>query len=156
MKDCEMNKRLNSETLWTDTISPWITEHFIFLGFKKPRDFMKVRLYDFFNLDCVDNNRAEEMILGLLHFLYPEREERADRSPKKTAALQVIVNVFMPKANEMTIGDLITKEEFSEEEMLNVFDYVTQSFYKSSEYDCRHYKFSNLKDIKRKNKISVQ
>lgn len=56
----------------------------------------------------------------------------------------------------MTIGDLITKEEFSEEEMLNVFDYVTQSFYKSSEYDSRHYKFSNLKDIKRKNKRSVQ
>lgn len=42
------------------------------------------------------------------------------------------------------------------QKMLNVFDYVTQSFYKSSEYDCRHYKFSNLKDIKRKNKRSVQ
>ena len=62
----------------------------------------------------------------------------------------------MPKANEMTIGDLITKEEFSEEEMLNVFDYVTQSFYKSSEYDSRHYKRTNLKDIKRKKKRSVQ
>lgn len=81
MKDCEMNKKLNSETLWTDTIAPWITEHFIFLGFKKPRDFMKVRLYDFFNLDCVDNNRAEEMILSLLHFL--SRKGRTSRQFSK-------------------------------------------------------------------------
>ena len=35
----EFREKLNSKTMWTETIEPWITDHFIFLGFNKPKDF---------------------------------------------------------------------------------------------------------------------
>lgn len=147
----EFREKLNSKTMWTETIEPWITDHFIFLGFNKPKDFMKVRLFDLFNLDCVDNNRAEEIILGLSHLLYPEREKRGEPTPKRYAYYRILSSL-MPDPTLMTIEDLISEPFFAENEMLAIFDCVTQYFYKSDEYDSRHYKYGSLTEIKNKNK----
>ena len=149
MENANMKEKLNSETLWKESVDSWVAEHFAFLGFKKAGDFMKVRLYDFFNLDCVDNNRAEEMIVGLLHFLYPDREEYYESYMPLEVHAKMMINL-MPHPSEITIGDLLKEESFSEEEMLLMFDYITQSFYKSDEYDSRHYKYGNIREIKRK------
>ena len=142
----EFREKLNSKMIWTETIEPWITDHFKFLGFNKPKDFMRIRLFDLFNLDCVDNNRAEEIILGLSRLLYPKRKERGDSTPKRYAQCRIMF-FLMPDPTIITVEDLISETFFAENEMLALFDYVSQRFYKSSEYDSRHYKYWNLNEI---------
>lgn len=78
MKQSELERKLHSTSEWKKTVVPWIADHFVFLGFQCANDFMEVRLYDFFNLDYVNNNRAEEMILGLDKLLNPTRKDEFD------------------------------------------------------------------------------
>ena len=142
----ELKRRIRSKKEWRASADPWLIEHFLLLGFKRPKDFMRLRLFDFLNLDCVDNNRAEEMIVGLSRFLYPGKEKFGDSSPRRRAYCRVLLNI-LPHPSDMTIKDLISEMFFTVEEMLEVFDYVTQCFYKSGEYDNRNYKYWNIKDI---------
>ena len=142
----ELERKLKSNKEWKSSTDSWIIEYFEFLGFKCPNDFMKVRLYDFFNLDCVDNNKAEEMILGLSRFLYPEKEESVESSPRRNAQCLILVNL-LPDPSEITIEDLISETFFTEEEMMQIFDHITQCFYRSDEYDSRNYKYWNLNSI---------
>jgi len=149
MENKYLEEKLNSKTMWTDVIDPCVTDHFIFLGFDKPADFMEVRLFDLLNLDCVDNNRAEEMILGLSRFLYPERDDYSKEPDKEELEYQMYIAGVNHNPDEMTIGELLEDEFLSEEGLLGVFDWATQRFYKSDEYDSRHYKYGRLSEIKK-------
>lgn len=143
MENNDFERKLNSKTIWVDVIDPCVTEHFIFLGFKRPADFMDIRLFDLFNLDCVDNNRAEELVLELSRFLYPDRDEYSE----ETLECQMYEAGVNYNPDELTIGELLEDETLSEEGLLGVFDWVTQHFYHSDEYDSRKYRYENLKAI---------
>ncbi len=149
MENKNLNEKLNSKTMWTEAIDPCVTDHFISLGFNRPDDFMNIRLFDLFNLDCVDNNRAEEMVLDLSRFLYPDRDEFSEEPEQENLKYQMLVAGTTYNPDEITIGELLEDELLSEEGLLGVFDWVTQRFYKSDEYDSRHYKYSKLSEIKR-------
>lgn len=43
--------------------------------------------------------------------------------------------------------DLICAETMSEEEMLYVFDFLSQSFYRSNEYNSRKYLYGSVREL---------
>ena len=55
----KFERKLLDQIEWKTQPENYITTHFVLLGVTCPNDFMKIRVYDFLNLDMVDNNRAE-------------------------------------------------------------------------------------------------
>lgn len=146
-KSLELERKLNSETEWIEDEDGYIADHFIFLGFHCPEDFMKIRVYDFLNLDMVDNNRAEEMIVYLSDFLYPDREQHSETLVIGTT--ESVINWLdeNPDLSEVLLRDLICDEELCLEDMLYLFDCISMSFYHSSEYNSRKYRYSHISEI---------
>ena len=150
MKQTEIERRLHSTSEWKKTVDPWVADHFEFLGFQCADDFMRIRMYDFFNLDCVDNNRAEEMILGLDKLLNPTRKDKFDdyfdQRFEKRRVLKLIKDIN-GAFEKVTIKDLLDETDLSVKGILALFDCVTRYFYKSDEYDSRSYKYSSIDEI---------
>ena len=153
-KSIEFKRKLNSEKEWKTSADPWIIEHFEFLGFRCPRDFMKIRFYDFLNLDCVDNNRAEEMLVALSDFLFPGREEYPDYEKRLEEKKYERKWIKENKNNiaDITIGIVLNDENLSKQGFLDIFDIITQSFYHSTEYDSKRYKYCNISEIPNRKK----
>ena len=148
----EFERKLRSNKEWRFSTDIWIIEHFEFLGFKCPQDFMRLRFYDYFNLDCVDNNRAEEMLLALSDFLFPDREEDLDYEEhlEEEKYIHSWLKEHKNIIADTRIEDILCDENISKDGFLELFDCITQCFYKSSEYDSRHYKYGNLNAIPKK------
>lgn len=146
-KMLELERKLYSETEWIEETDGYIADHFIFLGFHRPEDFMKIRVYDFLNLDMVDNNRAEEMIVALSDFLYPDRESYSDILYGGTT--EPVMNWLSenPDLSEVLLRDLICAEELCLEDMLYIFDCISMSFYNSKEYNSRKYRYGHISEI---------
>lgn len=147
-KVSELKRKLYSDTEWKDVIDNLLYPHFISLGFHCPEDFMKIRVYDFLNLDMVDNNRAEEMIVALSDFLYPEREKHSEMMGKGTT--EAILKWLEEHADlsKVLLRELICDDILCLEDMLYVFDCISMSFYHSNEYNSRKYHYSHIRDIK--------
>lgn len=145
----ELERKLKSNKEWKSSTDLWIIEHFEFLGFKCPKDFMKVRFYDFFNLDCVDNNRAEEMLIALSDFLYPHREDYFDYYDRLDEKKYIRKWLKEHKSNidDVRIEEILCDGNLSKEGFRNIFDVITQCFYRSREYDSRNYKYWSLNSI---------
>lgn len=52
-----------------------ILHFFTEIGVTKVSQLLTMRIYDFLNLNHIDNNIAEEALLCLYRYFYPEREE---------------------------------------------------------------------------------
>ncbi len=153
-KSIEFKRKLNSEKEWKTSADPWIVEHFEFLGFRRPSDFMKIRFYDFLNLDCVDNNRAEEMLVALSDYLHPRREEYPDYEKRLEEKKYERKWIKEHKNNiaDVTIGIVLNDENLSKQGFLDIFDFITQNFYHSTEYDSKRYKYWNISEIPNRKK----
>lgn len=143
----DIERKLLDKIEWTKQEENYVVDHFLFLGFTCPNDFMKIRVYDFLNLDMVDNNRAEEMIVYLSHYLFSDREEYSETYGNRTTP--EILNWLKdnPDPQKTTLKDLICAETMSEEEMLYVFDFLSQSFYRSNEYNSRKYLYGSVREL---------
>lgn len=147
-KSLELERKLYSKTEWIEEPDGYVADHFISLGFQCPEDFMKIRVYDFLNLDMVDNNRAEEMIVYLSDFLYPDREQYSD-VVFEGGTTKSVMNWLTehPDLSEVFLRDLICAEELCLEDMLYVFDCISMSFYHSKEYNSRKYRYGHISEI---------
>lgn len=146
-KMLELERKLYSYTEWLDETDGYIADHFISLGFQCPEDFMKIRVYDFLNLDMVDNNRAEEMIVYLSDFLYPYREQYSDILEGGTTEAVMNWLTENPDLSEVLLRDLICAEALCLEDMLYIFDCISMSFYHSKEYNSRKYRYGHVSEI---------
>ena len=147
-KMMEFNRKLYSDIEWRKEIEACITDHFIHLGFQCPEDFMKIRVYDFLNLDMVDNNRAEEMVVALSKFLIPDREDYSQIYVKGTN--EKVLNWLCGYVNwgDITLRELICDKNLCIDEMQYIFDCISMSFYHSAEYNSRKYRYNHLSNIK--------
>lgn len=143
----KFERKLLDQIEWKTQPENYITTHFVLLGFTCPNDFMKIRVYDFLNLDMVDNNRAEEMIVYLSKYLFPDREEYTESYGRTTT--KKILNWLESHSDpaKTTLKDLICTESMSMEEMLYVFDFLSQSFYHSDEYNSRKYLYGSIREL---------
>ena len=150
----DFERKLYSEKEWKSSADPWIIEHFEFLGFKCPRDFMRIRFFDFLNLDCVDNNRAEEMLSALSDFLFPFRDDSYDCKKRfeEKKYIRKWIAEHTPTIDNVRIKDVLFDRNLSKEGFLDIFDCITKCFYNSKEYDKRKYKYSSIHDIPRSSK----
>ena len=146
-KEKELERNLQSRTTWQETTDEAICALFRGLGFHCPEDFMEGRVYDFLNLDRVDNNRAEEMIVALTQLLYPDKKQYPDRFDAVWTEPLMLWLIGHPDPSTVTLRDLICDEKLSLEEMLHAFDAVSMGFYYSPEYNSRKYRYGHRREI---------
>ena len=140
--------RFNSPE-WRSADKDSIYVVFEMLGFKKVADVMQLRVFDLLNLNRINNNRAEEMLLCIYRFLYPNKKlddgiyyDEIDqyfsyREWKKTHK----------QLDQVTVSDILLTDGINQVALLRIFDGVTSAFYKSSEYNSRKYRYNNLYEL---------
>lgn len=57
------------------------------------------------------------------------------------------VPLWHKKLDQVTVSDILLTEGINQAALLRIFDGVTAAFYKSSEYDSRRYRYSDLKEL---------
>lgn len=134
---------------WRSVDKDGIYVIFDILGFKSVEDVVQLRVFELLNLNRINNNRAEEMLLCIYRLLYPNRKlddgifnDEIDqyfsyREWKKSHK----------KLDQVTVSDILLTEGINQAALLRIFDGVTAAFYKSSEYDSRSYRYSDLKEL---------
>ena len=143
----ELERKLCGKEEWRKETDEYLSDYFVCLGFECPKDFMEIRVYDFLNLDMVDNNRAEEMSVALSVFLFPERERYSKALNKGTT--ETILNWLKEHEDlsKVLLRELICDNNLSLEDMLYVFDCISMSFYHGEEYNGRKYRYSHIDEI---------
>lgn len=122
---------------------------FDILGFKKVADVMQLRVFDLLNLNRINNNRAEEMLLCIYRLLYSNK--KLDDGIYNDEIDQYFSYREWKKSHkrldQVTVSDILLTEGINQAALLRIFDGVTTAFYKSSEYDSRKYRYSNLLEL---------
>lgn len=146
-KMLELERKLYSDTEWIEETDGYIADYFVNFGFQCPEDFMRIRIYDFLNLDLIERDFAEEIIERLSVFLYPDRGTWSE--PTEWGTTEAVVNWLTehPDLSKVFLRDLICDEELSLEDMMYLFDLVSMSFYHSSEYNSRKYRYGHISEI---------
>ncbi|MBE6780445.1 MAG: hypothetical protein E7545_05645 [Ruminococcaceae bacterium] len=123
------------------------------LGFRTLDEVLNIRMFDLFNLQDVNNNRAEEFFVTVFKFLYPDKtiDYNIYYDSNKEKTFYIKWKEKHPLDIDVLVKDVLIQEEFEVGTMLCIYDYVTQAFYRSSEYDNRKYRYMNYSNLKNKN-----
>lgn len=131
-----------------------ILHFFTEIGVTLVNQILTMRIYDYLNLNHIDNNIAEEALLCLYHFFYPEREELDDMI--RYCEMDQPVDLRRWRRNiqreDVTVGDLLAREFINEDALSRIFYFISQSFYKSDEYDWHEYRYFDYDDYLRHRK----
>lgn len=136
---------------WRSVDKDNIYSVFDMLGFKRVSDVMPLRVFDLLNLNRINNNRAEEMLLCIYRLLYPNK--KLDDGIYYDEIDQYFSYREWKKSHKqldkVTVSDILLTEGINQAALLRIFDGVTTAFYKSSEYNSRSYRYSNLQDLRK-------
>lgn len=136
---------------WQRVDKDSVYEVYLPLGIKKVSDVMQLRVFDLLNLCHINNNRAEEMLLCIYRLLYPN--QRIDEGIYYEEIEQYFSYREWKKSHKrldrVTVSDILLTEGINQAALLRIFDGVTTAFYKSSEYNSRSYRYSNLQDLRK-------
>ena len=141
-----LKEKLYSTKNWRLEISPRLVEHFSFLGFNCPKDFTGIRLFDLLNLNLVDCSRAAEILTELSEYLFPCRVSYDGSKAAESRAIRTWMEDHGDFSTTL-IGDLLLDDSLSLEAALKIFDQAAKSFYHSSEYNTRCYRYGNICEI---------
>ena len=122
------------------------------LGFRTVNEVLNIRVFDLFNLQDVDNNRAEEFLLTVFKYLYPDKtvNQNIYYNEKEQEPLYKKWSEKHPKFETVKVRDVLIQDGLEVGTMLCVFDYATQEFYKSNEYNNRKYRYTSYSALKKK------
>lgn len=136
---------------WRSVDKDNIYSLFDMLGFKRVSDVMQLRVFDLLNLNRINNNRAEEMLLCIYRLLYPNK--KLDDGIYYDEIDQYFSYREWKKSHKqfdkVMVSDILLTEGINQAALLRIFDGVTTAFYKSSEYNSRSYRYSNLQDLRK-------
>ena len=122
------------------------------LGFRTVNEVLNIRMFDLFNLQDVDNNRAEEFLLTVFKYLYPDKkvDQNIYYNEKEQEPHYKKWSEKHPKFETVKVRDVLIQDGLEVGTMLCVFDYATQEFYKSNEYNNRKYRYTSYSALKKK------
>lgn len=128
-----------------------ILHFFTEIGITKVSQLLTMRIYDYLNLNHIDNNIAEEALLCLYCYFYPEREELDEMIRYYEMDQPVDLRRWRRTINcrQVTVVDLLAKEFINEDALSRIFYFISQSFYKSDEYDWHEYRYFDYDDYLR-------
>ena len=128
-----------------------ILHFFTEIGITKVSQLLTMRIYDYLNLNHIDNNIAEEALLCLYRYFYPEREELDEMIRYYEMDQPVDLRRWRRTINcrQVTVVDLLAKEFINEDALSRIFYFISQSFYKSDEYDWHEYRYYDYDDYLR-------
>lgn len=121
------------------------------LGFRTVNEVLNIRVFDLFNLQDVDNNRAEEFLLTVFKYLYPDKtvDQNIYYNEKEQEPLYKKWSEKHPAFETVKVRDVLIQDGLEVGTMLCVFDYATQEFYKSNEYNNRKYRYTSYSALKK-------
>lgn len=118
------------------------------IGITHVKQLLSMRIYDYLNLNHIDNNIAEEALICLYRFFYPERLELDDmiRYHEVDQPLNLTKWKRSIICKNVTVSDLLTREFVNENALSRIFYFVSQNFYRSDEYNWREYRYYDYVD----------
>ena len=122
---------------WINVDEENSSQIFYDLGFRTVNEVLNIRVFDLFNLQDVDNNRAEEFLLTVFKYLYPDKtvDQNIYYNEKEHEPLYKKWSEKHPEFETVKVRDVLIQDGLEVGTMLCVFDYATQEFYKSNEYN---------------------
>ena len=143
-------RKLYSHT-WVRQLEYREMKRFSILGFRWPADFLEIRIFDFLNLYKVDSGIAEELIIELYKFLNPnlDVDEAMICGEMDQTFEYARWNKLHQDLSTVTIKDIVLTEDINKAAIIHIYKRVCDAFYKSQEYDCRHYKYGSLSELRR-------
>ena len=98
------------------------------LGFRTVNEVLNIRVFDLFNLQDVDNNRAEEFLLTVFKYLYPDKtvDQNIYYNEKEQEPLYKKWSEKHPEFETVKVRDVLIQDGLEVGTMLCVFDYATQ------------------------------
>ena len=143
-----MSNKLNigpCSTAWLSDDDIGVSEYLYGWKFRKLKDLLPVRVYDFLNFDRMNAIKAEEFIICLYKYLHPENESYDDDLYNGYIDQTFNFRGFMRthKPENVTIGDLVLDDDMNREALYDLLDKIKHCFWRSPEYDWHCYKFAN-------------
>ena len=137
---------------WMKVAEENSSQIFYDLGFRTVNEVLNIRVFDLFNLQDVDNNRAEEFLLTVFKYLYPDKtvDQNIYYNEKEQEPLYKKWSEKHPEFETVKVRDVLIHDGLEVGTMLCVFDYATQEFYKSNEYNNRKYRYTSYSALKKK------
>lgn len=127
------------------------------IGVTNVKQLLQLRIYDYLNLNHIDNNIAEEALICLYRFFYPEREDLDEMIRYNEMDQPVNLRRWKRSINcrDITVGDLLSKDLINEEALSSIFYFISQGFYRSGEYDWHEYRYYDYDDYLRQHKKPI-
>ena len=121
------------------------------IGITHVKQLLSMRIYDYLNLNHIDNNIAEEALICLYRFFYPERLELDDMIRYHEVDQPLNLSKWKRSiiCKNVTVSDLLTREFVNEDALSRIFYFVSQNFYRSDEYNWREYRYYDYVDYLR-------
>lgn len=125
------------------------------LGFRTLGDFLRMKIYDFMNINQNDNGYAGDTLFDIYNYVNPNNE--IDKAIQYKAIEQPIntcewINEH-GSAENVTIEEIIFDPYMNKEALNSIFNSISRSFYKSDEYNSREYKYAYLYEVPKKKRM---
>ncbi len=122
---------------------------FVSAGFENTEEVLDLRVYDMLNILGIDRIKAEEMMYALYRFFNRNRE--ADRDIYEHIMDQYFDFAAWhkkhPDASQVKVKDIVLSEGMNLKAMEWLFDQTVRKFWRSPEYDGRHYRYWGYKEL---------
>ena len=128
---------------------------FSVLGFRTVGDFLRLRVFDFLNINQTDSGVAEEVILDLCRFIRTTEEDE-DAFENYFIDDQMRTARWLKahgSAEHITVADLVFDSNMTEHAFKNIYNGIANAFYKSAEYDQHEYKYARLCEVPKKDSV---
>ena len=122
---------------------------FVSAGFENTEEVMDLRIYDLLNILGIDRIMAEEMVYALYRFFNENAD--ADEAIYAHVADQYFDYAAWhkehPDASQVKVKDIVLSEGMNMKALEWLFNQVVRKFWRSPEYNSRHYRYWGYKDL---------
>ena len=156
-----MNSKLNinpESTQWLSIEDSYVARYFKNLKFKSIKNILSLKIFDLMNINQINPICAEEIITCLYKYLNPNIE--VDKAIYEKTMSQYFDYSAWRKIHKnlskITVSDLVLTDDINLRAIQHFYDSIRKSFFKSSEYSTREYKYRDYLDYCMQNDITAE
>lgn len=140
-------KRYSPE--WIDTLDFELSEILISHGITCPDDLLKIRFFDFLNLNRIDAGKGYMILMSLYEFLNrrPVTDELMMYGETDQKFRFMEFNARHKKLEKVTLEDMVFYEHINAKAMNKLYEHMRRAFMKSPDFNQREYRYGCYKDL---------
>ncbi len=134
---------------WLKEDTNFVTDRFVDIGFVVAEEIMQLRVYDLLNLNRIDAETAKEAIL-LLYRIYNPNTSVDDGMDNGMIDQYFPFSAWRkkhPDLSRIIVRDLVMAKDINRRAIIRIWNRILKAFYKSTEYNCREYRFRDYYEM---------